>query len=77
MRPMEIAARRERIRLPKKELAERAGVHEMTVNRALRDGANPLHDTLKALERVIVEDELALRDHLLELHGAPERSAAA
>lgn len=77
MRPTEIAVRRERIRLPKKHLARGAKLDEMTVSRALRPHANPLNNTLAALERTLLAEELALLDHLLRLHGVPEQRSAA
>lgn len=68
MRPTEIAARRARIRLPKKRLAELASLDEMTVGRALRPGANPLNNTMAALERALLAEELELLKQLAELH---------
>lgn len=71
MKPSEIEKRRQRIRLPKKALAQRAGLDQGTVSRALEDETNPLRGTVEKIEREILAEEVALRDHLVELHPLP------
>jgi predicted transcriptional regulator len=71
MKPSEIEQRRQRIRLPKKALAQRAGLDQGTVGRALEAETNPLRGTVEKIEREILAEELALRDHLVALHPLP------
>lgn len=78
MRLDEIAKRRARIRLSKKELAARAQLDQMTVIRSLRAGANPLNETLRKMESAVEAEETELLHHLLDLKGlvAGKRAAA-
>ena len=75
MKPKEIAERRARLRIPKKLIADRSGLDEGTVKRACDPAGNPLRGTLTKIEQVIVAEELALRDHLLELHPVRDQVA--
>lgn len=70
MRPEDLSKRCSRIRLPKSKVAERADLDENTVCRALgsKPKHSPLTSTLREIEKVVVAEELELRDHLLELH---------
>jgi predicted transcriptional regulator len=63
----EFGVRCEAIRLDKNELARRVGRHPNTIKRVL-EGKNSLTDTVSEINRVLVAEELRLRDHCLALH---------
>ncbi len=65
--PAEIETRCAAIRLQKKELAFLAGRHLNTVVNLLH-GRGSRADTLAAIGRVLVEEELRLRDYLVKRH---------
>ena len=65
--------RADEIGLPVAVIAERAGVPKQTLF-SIKSGKsrNPLHRTIKKVSRVIVAEELWLRDRLCARHGLPE-----
>lgn len=73
----EIVRRSRRIRLPVNALAGAAEVHHDTAHRYLRGAQSILPRNRRALERALVAEELALRDHLLALHPLPGSRRAA
>jgi hypothetical protein len=71
----EIKKRAEAVNVTLKRLARRAKVHPSTAYRASISGDCRVTTNAK-LSRELVAEELRLLDHLLALHGIPERSAA-
>jgi hypothetical protein len=67
MRADDLAARLAAIQWPNAALARAAGVDEDTVTRILK-GGNALRSTVAKLDRALTDRELALRDHLNDLH---------
>ena len=64
MTPKEISERAAAIRLPIKTLAERAGVHEDSAHRALKQQVDPRASTVERLSDAVKAEEAQLRDHL-------------
>lgn len=63
-----IAKRVSRLRLPKSEIARAAKLHENTVARVLAAEPKARVATERKVDAVVTAEEVALRDHLLELH---------
>lgn len=75
-KPQELRQRIARIRMPKGDLATAATLDPMTISRVLGDRTDPLVSTLTKIEQALVEEEIALRDHLLTLHPLPHPLAS-
>ncbi len=72
-----LAERVKRLRLDNLEIANGAGLNEMTVGRALTGRSEPRPDTLDKIEAFVTAQEIVQRDALVEMHGAPEKKDAA
>lgn len=77
MRTETIRERVARIRLPRKALAQASGLTEMTIGRTLNGDTLPNMGTFEKIERVVIEEEIALRDYLLTLHPIKSEEKAA
>lgn len=71
MQPQELAERVQRIRLPKKDIAEKGDLDPNTVTRALA-GTGGLASTRDKIADVLEREERALLAYLFALHGAPQ-----
>ena len=71
---MELETRCSAIRLHKQELARRSMRHPNTITNLFQGKGNNT-DTLSAVSRVLLEEELRLRDHLLALHPITQEAA--
>ncbi len=70
----EIKVRCDALRLKTKELAQLADRHPHTVVNLLQ-GKSTRSDTLSAVNRVLVQEELKLRDHLSALYPVTQGAA--
>ncbi|MET4341988.1 helix-turn-helix transcriptional regulator [Bradyrhizobium sp. RT9a] len=77
MRPETIRERVARIRLSRKALAQATGLVEMTIGRTLNGETSPNMATFEKIEKVVIEEEIALRDYLLTLHPVKQEERAA
>lgn len=68
MQLSEIDQRRNRIRLPLKELAPLVPLSCNAIGDALKGRSEPHPVTRQAIEHAVVGEELRLRDYLLALH---------
>lgn len=75
MHPRQIASRAKRIGLQHKVIARQAELDGATVYRIFAGRTRPLLDTVSRIERVLIAEEIRLRDHLLQLHPIEERAA--
>jgi predicted transcriptional regulator len=78
--PDQIRSRAEQIGLPVARLAEMSGVHYTTLGRMFKSEVDIRVSTLRKLTAALTAHELALRDHLVALHGcetAPAEAAEA
>ena len=80
--PDQIRSRSERVGLAPARLAEISGVHYTTLGRMFKAEVDIRVSTLRKLTAALTAHELALRDHLVALHGcetvpadAPEAAA--
>lgn len=65
---MELETRRQALRLPLKELARAAVIHEGTVKKALSGGADTRRSTLTRIELALADLERAALRHLVGLY---------
>ena len=79
MRQETIAERAAAIRLSTSHLSRETGLTAHTVGRTLNSRTRPFLETAEALEKVIVAEELRLRDYLLTIHplqNSPQQQVA-
>lgn len=63
--------RRQRLRLPIRDLAARARLDQMNVSRVLRGATDARSSTLRALDVALRHEEQELKAYLDDLLGAP------
>lgn len=68
MKPEALAKRADAIRMSRRAIAEAGGINENSVGRAFKRARDTRSSTLNAIEAAIEAEELALLDHLSELH---------
>lgn len=67
----DIVNRADKCGLSVQKLARQADVHASTIYRRQTEN-NTTRRTLEKLSKVLIAHELAMRDHLVELHGMPD-----
>lgn len=68
----QIRARAEAIRLSNRALAEKTGLAEHTIGRALKRDSGGRHDTYDVIDRAVFDEEIRTRDHLNRLYPPTE-----
>ena len=69
----DLKARAAAVRLPVKDLARLAGLNKHTVHNAWSGRSDSLTSTRDKLGAALVGEERRMLDHLLALHGVPQR----